>query len=599
MRRSLDSYHRPFAIFTVACAGLASGLNGCAAPSKPVGSTAIINGESQAAPAIPMGDSATIRRIIDEGVNRNQVMDHLRHLAGEIGPRLTGSSNCEEANRWTAEQFRAWGLTSVELAKWGEIPVRFDRGPSSGKLITLSPARNADKPEEKVVRDFEFSTLAWTHGTNGPVRGPVVRMPETDEEFEQVKDQLKGAWVLIKPLSLTSSRGMGIRQIGGTMNDRSLARYAVQTGKSVEDLGVEERDRGPIEAMIPEYRRLAEAGVVGYISSSRDERVWTTSFRRWRNLEAGQEPRDVEVSIRLSDYDCINSRLTDGDNFVVEFDLNHTLTPGPIPVYNTVAEIRGTEKPDECIIVSGHLDSWNGPGSQGTTDNGTGSAVTLEAARILMAAGAKPKRTIKFILWTGEEQGLLGSREWVKQNEALWPKISAVFVDDGGTNYEGGLRCTDAMAPMLAAATAPVNNLFFDSVEKIDGTGDPKPLNVNIQTTGEEFRQSGGSDHAAFIDKGVPGFFWDEVGRATYGYGWHTQHDKLDLAIPEYLMQSSTCAAITAYNLACAPEMLPRFKPRERGAEAPRPRRERPAEAPSEGERHPSVSGNGTGTSAR
>ena len=252
----------------------------------------------------------------------------------------------------------------------------------------------------------------------------------------------------------------------------------------------------------------------------------------------------------------MNSRLADGEKFEAEFDLNNVFTPGPLPMYNTVAEIRGTERPDECIIVSAHLDSWNGPGSEGTTDNGTGSSVTLEAARLLMAAGAKPKRTIKFILWTGEEQGLLGSREWVKQNEALWPKISACFVDDGGTNYEGGLKCTGAMAPMLAAATAPVNNHFFDSK-------DGKPLNVNIQPRGDAFEQSGGSDHASFIAKGIPGFFWDEVGRADYGRGWHTQYDRMDLAVPEYLMQSATCAAVTAYNLACAEELLPRWEENE------------------------------------
>jgi carboxypeptidase Q len=181
--------------------------------------------------------------------------------------------------------------------------------------------------------------------------------------------------------------------------------------------------------------------------------------------------------------------------------------------------------------------------------------VTLEAARILAAAKAKPKRTIRFILWTGEEQGLLGSREYVKhlKETGELEKISAVFVDDGGTNYEGGLNCTDEMAPMLAAATAPVNGQFYSEVDK-------KHLDVNVQPSGELGRSisGGSSDHASFLREGIPAFFWEEVGRADYFYGWHTQHDKLDLAIPEYLQQSATCAAITAYNLACAPEKLPR-----------------------------------------
>lgn len=514
---------------------------------------AVIAGEPKPAPAIPMGEPRTIARILAEGKNRNQVMQHLTHLTQDIGPRLTGSSNAEQANKWAADQFRAWGLTNVHLFKWADIPVRFDRGPSSGKLVVREEARGEPKPESapvwKSVRDMEFTTLAWGAGTSGPVRGPVVRMPDDDAQFETIKDKLKGAWILVPP---PPTARQGLRAVGGGMNDRALVRYAIQTGKSLKDLGVREADIPQLESMIPEQKRLIDAGVLGFISSSRDERVWTTSFRPWRDLDPNQLPKDVEVSVRLSDYDYMNSRLTDGEPFEAEFDLKNIFTPGPIPTYNTVADIVGTEKPDEYIIVSGHLDSWNGPGSQGATDNGTGSSVTLEAARLLMAAGAKPKRTIRFILWTGEEQGLLGSREWVKQNEDLLPRISAVFVDDGGTNFEGGLKCTDAMVEMLAAATAPVNNQFIDSA-------DGKPMTVNIQGNGDKFPRTGGSDHASFVAKGVPGFFWDEVGRAEYGYGWHTQHDKLDLAIPEYLQQSSTCAAITAYNLACAENMLPRF----------------------------------------
>ena len=190
--------------------------------------------------------------------------------------------------------------------------------------------------------------------------------------------------------------------------------------------------------------------------------------------------------------------------------------------------------------------------SAGTTDNATGSSVVLEAARLLAAAGARPDRTIRFILWTGEEQGLLGSRGYVESlSEEERAKISAVFVDDGGTNYQGGIPAADAMVEYLTAATAAVNGQFYSET-------DGKWLNVNIRPTGEKIKTHGGSDHASFNKVGIPGFFWDEVGRAEYGYGWHTQNDQLDLAIPEYLQQSSACMAITAYNLACAPALLSR-----------------------------------------
>jgi hypothetical protein len=123
-------------------------------------------------------------------------------------------------------------------------------------------------------------------------------------------------------------------------------------------------------------------------------------------------------------------------------------------------------------------------------------------------------------------------------------------VDDGGTDYEGGIPCIPEQVEYLAVATAPVNNVFYSETDK-------KWMNVNVRKGGAS-QGGGSSDHATFNKAGIPGFFWDEVGRADYGYGWHTQNDKLDLAIPEYLVQSSTCMAVTAYNLACAPELLAR-----------------------------------------
>ncbi|MFN0131410.1 MAG: M28 family metallopeptidase [Phycisphaerales bacterium] len=668
------------------------------APVVKPGSYSVIEGKQAPIPPVQMGDRATIQRIIDEGSRRNKVMDHLTHLATQIGPRLTGSSNVDAANRWTADQFKAWGLTNVELHQWGTIPVRFDRGPSTGKIV----AKRGD--EWRSVRDLEFTTLAWAAGTNGATRGQVVKMPETEEEFAAVESKLKGAWVLIKATAPGGRRGVGgfaggmtARQTffsdmrkkmagekvaepapaepkpapaaaipadgisgryegtatggpipgdgtpftldvrlgeksgdkqvatgsfgypgwhtgpfkNGTFNPETkevtftwespaqTADYTLKldggkvTGtRPVPDqkplvLTGERKDQ-PAEAEAEEPKgpsieeRVFMAGPAGYLSASNDDRVRTSSIRGWRELTMEKIPKDVEIQVRQADYDHMNSRLADGSEIFAEFDLPHTFTAGPIPVYNTIAEIRGTEKPDEVVIVSAHLDSWNGPGSQGTTDNGTGSSVTLEAARILMAAKAKPKRTIRFILWTGEEQGLLGSREYVKmlKEKDLLKNISACFVDDGGTNYEGGLQGIDSQVEFLAAATAPVNGVFYSPT-------DGKWLDVNIRAG----RRMGGgmaggsSDHASFLAAGVPGFFWDEVGRADYGYGWHTQNDKLNLAIPEYLMQSSTCAAVTAYNLACAPSLLPReplkkpeaeTKPEEKPAPPAQPRPDTP-----------------------
>lgn len=519
--------------------------------AHPDGWMAVIDGVDVHAPAVPLGDKATIDRIIDEGKNRSRVMAHLEHLTKKIGARLTGSAAAEKANRWCADQYNAWGLTNVQVEEWGTIPVRFDRGPSVGRIVSAAAPDDGSRGDAgwKTVRELEFTTSAWSPGTNGLVRGHVVAMPASEAEYTAAKESLKGAWVL-----MPNEEGTGMRR-GGAAGARYRA--AMEARTKVAEEGID-------PASLTWEDRMLFDGINGFISSSQDERVWTGAAPDWRKLDPERLPVDVFITVRGSDYDYIKSGMEEGKDFKVEFDLKNQFTTGPISCYNTIAEIRGTEKPDEIIIISAHLDSWNGPGSEGCTDNGTGSSVTLEAARILSAVGAQPKRTIRFAHWTGEEQGLLGSRGYVeKHKDELTKTVSACFVDDGGTNYEGGLKAIAEMVPMLAAATAPVNSAFPE-------------LKVNVQTV-RRMPRGGASDHAAFNAVGIPGFFWDEVGRADYGYGWHTQHDTLELAIPEYLVQSATCAAITAYNLACADTLLPRQAPLPPGAEEEeRPRRRRP-----------------------
>lgn len=515
-------------------------------PRNSQGWTAVIDGKDVAAPELTMGSEATVRAILAEGKNNNQVMAHLRYLTKEIGPRLTGSAALQRANEWCRDQFASWGLANAHLDQWGTVSARFDRGPSSAKVVLRRERRGGAEPAYDSLRTLEITTLAWAAGTEGKVQGPVIREPKDEAEYAQVRDQLKGAWVLVKAPPPVGQRGIR-GGMGARYTALNTARKKVAEGAELDSLSIAER--------------LAFEDVLGFITTSRDERVWTGAIPGWRELDVGTMPKDVLIQVRLSDYDFINSRLADGDTIEVEADLQHTFEKGPIPVYNTIAEIPGTEFPNEYVIVSAHLDSWDGPGSEGATDNGTGSAVTLEAARILAAVGAKPRRTIRFIHWTGEEQGLLGSREYVESRSDEMPRISAVFVDDGGTNYQGGFRCADQMVEMLAAATAPTNYQFYSDV-------DQRWMNVNIRGSGPRNPRGGGSDHASFNRISVPGFFWDETGRADYGYGWHTQNDKFELAIEEYLVQSATNTAITAYRLASADTLLPRDLPEE-AAETP------------------------------
>jgi carboxypeptidase Q len=194
------------------------------------------------------------------------------------------------------------------------------------------------------------------------------------------------------------------------------------------------------------------------------------------------------------------------------------------------------------VIVGGHIDSWDG--ATGVTDNGTGVSTTLEAARLLTKAGAKPKRTIRFMLWSGEEQGILGSRAYIKAHPEETAKISAVLVHDGGTNFASGINATEAMVPLLEKALDPLVKLDGDlrfEVRKVPGL--PRGI---------------GSDHDAYLAVGVPGFYWLQSGRAKYAFGHHTQNDTLALAIPEYQRHTSIVVAVTALRIADLAELLPR-----------------------------------------
>jgi hypothetical protein len=447
-----------------------------------------------------MGDPETLDRIVVEGRDRSQVMNYLTHLSLKIGPRLTGSPNLTRAEQWTMDQFRKAGCKNVHLEEWGEVPVGFSRGPLQVARM-VAPFKT----------DMVFTTSAWTNGTRGLVKGKVVKLPASLESVDA--KSLKGAWVLLPPPPPRGPRGTG------------AAPAPTSAAPTLELLAAVEK-----------------AGIAGFITGSRSELVITGGT--WRGKTFEEHPGATRVTVRKSDYDRLLRNVEWNRETVVEIGVDNRWHRGPVAISNVVAEIPGTEKPDEVVIVSGHLDTWDGPGSQGTCDNGTGVSTALEAARILNKVGAKPKRTIRFVLWTGEEQGLHGSTAYVKQHEAELPKISAVLVDDGGTNYQGGYVCIESQRPYLEAAMAPTQKAFPSL-----------PMKLDVQP---RMPRGGGSDHVPFNRVGVPGFFTEETGRADYDYIHHTQHDHLEHAIPEYLVQSATNHAVVAYNLACAPDLLPR-----------------------------------------
>ncbi len=448
----------------------------------------------RASPQSTATDS-TVDRIIELGQDDSQVMRYLDHVTNRIGPRLTGSDGYENACNWARDEFAAIGLANARLERWGEFAVGFNRGPSSGRM--LSPA----------ARELRFGTNAWTAGTTGRVAGPAVIAPTNEAELETVRPKLAGAWVVAKATPQTR---------GGQRRPAA-------------------EERAFREAREKAYEEL---GIAGTIRAARGELVVTSGSPKvdWNAL-----PTRPSIQMVADDHTAVVEAIEKGEDVRLEFDIRNWFERGPVQLHNVVAEIRGVEKPDEIVIVGGHLDSWDG--ATGALDNGTGVATTMEAARLLVASGAKPKRTIRFMLWGGEEQGLLGSRAWIDQNKAELPRISAVLNHDGGTNYCSGIPATEAMVPLLESIFAPVVALDPDHPFRVRKTKGISPV---------------GSDSDAFLSAGVPGFFWDQRGRSNYTHVHHTQFDTYEEAVPEYQRNSAIVIAIGALGIADLPELLPR-----------------------------------------
>ncbi len=438
-------------------------------------------------------DAETIAKVIEEGKTRSQARNILETITEQIGSRLTSSSHLERGQAWAMDQFKKFGCANVHLEKWGTWDVGFDRSRSGFVGHMTSP----------VNREFQFTTPSWTPGTKGLQKGVALMEPKSMAEFDKNKAKFKGAWMVMLP---RTGEGLPTKEV----------RDAV-------------------------FAAATKAGIKGSISGSRNELVITAGNQ---NIKWDKLPKDTKIQIRKSDYDAVVEAIGSNKKVELEFNIPQSFRKGPIDINNVVAEIPGSEKPDEVVIVSGHFDSWDGPGSQGALDNGTGSTTTLECARILTTLGVKPKRTIRFILWSGEEQGLFGSRQYVKDHTSEMDKISGVLVDDGGTNYWGGFVGLETQRSFFQPSIDALNAAFPDLQMKFSSQA--------------KMPRGGGSDHASFNAVGVPGFFTMETGVSDYNYVHHTQHDKLEAAINAYLVQSGTAAAVTSLNLANSAEMLPR-----------------------------------------
>lgn len=417
-----------------------------------------------------------------EGLEHSQVMAHLDHLTNCIGPRLTSSDNLTDAVEWARDTLHGFGIDNAHLEQWGTFAVGFNRGPWWGRMT-------APEPLELIC-----NTDAWSAGTHMPSRGPLLRAPKDADGIAAMRGRFAKVWLCDPP------RGELFEQLTAAM--------------------------------------VAEGGF-GFVDSGAPDGRLLTGGRPLSDMQ--HRPTLPVVHLQSACYAAVQKHLDANEAVEVEFDIRNHFRNGPIPLYNVIADIVGSEHPDEFVVVGGHIDSWDG--ATGATDNGTGTATTLEAARILMAIGARPKRSIRFMLWSGEEQGLLGSRAWVQKHKDEMDKYSACLVHDGGTNYVSGIAGMKEMHGDLDKVFAPVMQLDPGMPFKVRDIAAFSPI---------------GSDHESFTAAGVPGFFWDQAGRANYNHTHHTQWDTYDAAVPPYQKHSSIVIATGALGLANMPTLLTR-----------------------------------------
>jgi hypothetical protein len=518
-------------------------------------------------------------KIIADETKNSEIMANLQHISDVIGPRLTGSANLKRANEYTAEKMKSYGLENVHLEPW-TIPMGWERGNVTFKLL---------EPENG--RMITAAAAGWSPSTKGKIVGDVVYVnATTPKELEAYKGKLKNAIVLrsqpsnVAPIGesganpyIIAGGGRGGRRggqggqggqagAGGAAGAQGAGGARAAAGGGVAPppappgananaggaRGAAEAAQPPVQPQGrrggfgrggPMQREIAELlraeGVACTLTDSGKPHGLLNMSGSWGrgggDRQAAGEPIP-QLYVTHDHYALLYRLATRKDAKTrAEVEITNKFVPGPVAVYNTVGEIKGSEKPDEFVVVGAHLDSWDL--GTGTTDNGTGSSVVLETARLLAKCGVKPKRTIRFVLFTGEEEGLHGSREYVKAHAKEMSKTSMALVHDTGTGKVTaiGTQGLENCKPVLEKELACL-----------------KKLGVEINSRGV-----GGSDHQSFDAVGVPGFAFQQ-NPAEYRLTHHSQSDTFDKARPDDLKQGAEVMAIAAMRVANLPKLLPR-----------------------------------------
>ena len=502
-------------------------------------------------------DLETISRIRYEGFRNSKVMDLASGLMDSIGERLTGSPNMKRANEWTRDQLTAMGLSNAHLESWGP----FGRGWAYQYV-------NARMTSPDVVPLIVYAK-AWTPGTNGVVNGICIRANiEKKEDFDKYRGKLAGMIVILGPdaevktiteapykrLSDDDLAKIGEYEVPGERPPFRMAEIAKrrQFTKDLNQFFADEK----VLAVIDHSRGTAGGGTVFVQSGG--------------SYKPGETTTVPQLTMASEHWSRIARLLQQKKEVALELNVTNTFYDDDPMQYDTIAEIPGTDKKDEIVMLGAHLDSWHA--GTGATDNGAGSIVMMEAVRILKGLDIKPRRTIRIGLWSGEEEGLLGSQGYVEQHFGSRPpvddpnmkgmptllrrdagpvtvkpeqaKVSAYFNVDNGTGKIRGvyLQENEAVAPIFEAWMRPFKDLGMTTLT---------------------MRNTGGTDHLSFDAVGIPGFQFiqDPIEYETRTH--HSNMDVYDRLQPEDLKQISVIVASFVYEAAMRDQILPR-KPIEK-----------------------------------
>ena len=490
-------------------------------------------------------DEAMLWKIRQEATARSQILQTLHVLTDVYGPRLTGSPNLKAAGEWAVQQMTSWGLKNGHLEPWD-----FGKDGWANERVTahlVAPVKDA----------LVVEVLAWTPSTTGVARGQAMqitlptRPSATDltDYLESIKSTVKGKMVLVGPhqsVPVTFNPTALRREdadVVGLLNTPPAQTPTIVAPPRADQAAQRVMTNAQIQERVNQFLR-DNGALVRINDAGRDH----GQIRAFDNATRDVTKAPPTVVMRNEDYGRISRLLTDKRQVDLEFEIVNRSYPEGRTSNNVIAEIPGTDKADEVVMLGGHLDSWHA--ATGATDNAIGCSVMMEAVRILTAIGAKPRRTIRVALWSGEEQGLLGSAAYVRQHfgtfedqKPEYSKFSAYFNMDSGTGRIRGLTAfgPSATGDVLREATASFKDLGM------------------LGATTTRSRGTGGTDSTNFNAAGLPGIntMLDPIQYQTHT--WHTNLDTYERIVEDDVKKAAVVIAGAVYHLAMRDELLPRF----------------------------------------